>query len=64
MFYDGGYEFRSDYAQVDIKEGAAYGDSPVEGQGPMGTLTADSFNITERGKVIRFNGSVKMTLYP
>lgn len=64
MFYDGGYEFRSDHAQVDIQEGSAYGDSPVEGQGPLGTLKADSFSVTDRGKVIRFNGSVKMTLYP
>lgn len=63
MFYEGGYEFRSDYAHIDIQKGRAYGNQPVEGQGPPGTLTADSFEVSKRGEVIRFRGSVKMTLY-
>ncbi len=63
VFYEGGYEFRSDYTHVDIQKGNAYGNMPVEGQGPPGTLTADSFEVVERGRVIRFSGSVKMKLY-
>lgn len=63
MFYEGGYEFRTDHVHVDIEQGKAYGDSKIEGQGPQGTLTADSFEVLERGKEIRFNGSVRMTLY-
>lgn len=63
IFYNDGYEMRTDHARVDIAEGTAYGDSHVEGQGPTGTLQADSFAISQRGQVIRFNGSVKMTLY-
>jgi lipopolysaccharide export system protein LptC len=64
MFYEGGYEFRSDHAQVDIQKGSAVGDSAVEGQGPMGTLTANSFEVNDHGRVIHFNGSVRMRLYP
>lgn len=64
MFYDGGYEFRSEYANVDIAAGTAYGDSKIEGQGPMGTLKANSFSVSDHGRVIRFNGSVKMIVYP
>lgn len=64
LFYEGGYEFRSEHAHVDVRAGTAYGTSPVEGQGPAGTLLADSFAISDQGKVIRFNGSVRMTLYP
>ena len=63
MFYEGGYEFRSDHAHVDIQQGSAYGDAPVEGQGPPGTLDADSFSISDHGQVIHFNGSVRMKLY-
>ena len=63
MFYDGGYEFRSDLAYVDIDKGSAYGDLPVAGQGPMGTLNANSFSVAERGKVIYFKGAVKVVLY-
>ena len=62
LFYDG-YEMRTERAQIDMKQGNAYGDAPVEGQGPMGTLTADSFSVTGQGNSIRFNGSVRMTLY-
>lgn len=64
MFYDGGYEFRTSEAHVDIDKGRAQGDTHIEGQGPAGTLEADSFIIEDRGKVIKFNGSVRMKLYP
>lgn len=63
MFYDGGYEFRTAEAYVDIRAGAASGDKPVQGQAPMGTLTADSFIVLDRGAVIKFNGSVRVILY-
>ncbi len=64
MFYDGGYEFRTSHAQVDMEKGSASGNAPVEGQAPTGTLQADSFSVENRGQVIKFNGSVRMTLYP
>lgn len=63
LFYEGGYEFRSDHADVDIQQGTAYGDALVEGQGPLGTLTAKGFSVSDHGEVIRFNGSVRMKLY-
>lgn len=63
MFYEGGYEFESDHAQVDIASGSAYGDSPVKGQGPLGTLQAKSFEVERRGEIIRFKGSVKVKIY-
>jgi lipopolysaccharide export system protein LptC len=63
LFYEGGIEFNTKQAYVDMAGGRAYGDSPVQGQGPMGTITANSFEVLERGKSIRFNGSVRMKLY-
>lgn len=63
LFTDGGYEFRSDHAHVDIQQGNVDGDSPVEGQGPPGTLTADSFSSDGKTHIIHFNGSVRMILY-
>jgi len=63
LFADGGYEFRTDHAQVDIQKGSAYGDSHVEGQGPPGTIEADGFSMDNHEHVIHFNGSVKMVLY-
>ena len=63
VFYQGGYEFRSEHADIDIHGGTAYGDAPVEGQGPAGTITAKGFSVSNHGESIRFNGSVRMKLY-
>jgi lipopolysaccharide export system protein LptC len=63
IFYEGGYQFRTDHAHVDIGKGSATGDSRIEGQGGAGTLEAKSFSIVERGNIINFNGSVRMLLY-
>jgi len=63
MFYEGGYEFETDHAQVDINKGTAYGDTVIKGQGPMGTLQAKSFEVEDRGRIIRFKGSVKLKIY-
>lgn len=63
LFYEGGYQFRTDHAHVDIAKGTAQGDSHIEGQGTSGTIEADSFSILEHGSIINFNGSVRMLLY-
>jgi lipopolysaccharide export system protein LptC len=63
IFYEGGYQFRTEQAHVDIGKGSATGNSRVEGQGGAGTLEAKSFSIVERGNIINFNGSVRMLLY-
>lgn len=63
LFYDGGYEMETAYAQVDIGQGTAYGDSPVKGHGPLGTLQASRFEAVDRGRIIRFNGSVRLKIY-
>ena len=54
---------RTDHAHVDIGQGSAYGDAHVEGQGPAGTLQAESFKVFERGQILHFIGSVKMRMY-
>ena len=63
LFYEGGHEFRTEKARVDVGKGEAAGDEPVEGQGPSGTLKADRFTILERGAILRFFGHVKVVLY-
>lgn len=63
MFYDGGYEFRSERAFIDINKGTAHGDLPITGQGPIGTLQANRFSVLNRGDVIVFEGAVKVVIY-
>ncbi len=64
MYYEGGYEMRTQEAHVDIQRGSAYGNVPVEGQGPLGTLKANAFEVQDRGARLIFNGAVKMKIYP
>ncbi len=64
MFSHEGLEFRTEKMELHLKEGKAYGPGAIEGQGPMGTLNADSFEIDQKNKNIRFQGNVRMVLYP
>ncbi len=63
MFYEGGHEMQTSKAFIDISAGTAYGEDPVTGQGPLGTLKAKGFEVSGRGEVIRFKGSVKLKIY-
>lgn len=63
MFYEGGYEFRSDSATLFLQEGRVEGTQPVEGQGPSAILKADRFKVLDRGNILQFNENVKVTLY-
>lgn len=63
MFYEGGYEFRSNYAMIRPDTGYATGNQPIEGQGPSGTLQANNFEVLDYGDKLIFRQNVKMTLY-
>jgi lipopolysaccharide export system protein LptC len=64
LFHDGGTEFHTARAQVDLNAGAASGDDPVAGQGPTSTITAEGFRLYDRGAVIIFTGKSHLVLHP
>ena len=64
LFHDQGYEFRTNRAQIDLTAGTASGNDPVEGQGAFGHLTANGFQLTDKGRTIQFHGKSKLTFYP
>ena len=64
MFHDSGYEFRTDKVNVNLAEGTATGDVPVEGQGPFGNVVAEGFRLEDKGKTVIFTGKSKLTIYP
>jgi lipopolysaccharide export system protein LptC len=59
-----GYHGRLTEAQVEIKKGRILSEKPVQLKMPQGTLDANRLEVTETGAVIRFDGSVVMTLTP
>ena len=63
-FHDLGYEFRTRHAIVNFREGSAFGESAVHGQGPFGELQSEGFRVFESGANIVFTGRARLLLYP
>ena len=64
IFHDSGYEFRSESALIDLKAGTASGEQTVTGQGPLGDVEAEGFQILDRGARILFTGKARLVMYP
>lgn len=58
------FTFNTSEASVNFGEGKVVGRTSVTGEGPMGTLKADRFNVVEGGDILRFNGSVQVVYQP
>lgn len=61
---DSGYELHLERVEAALAEGRAWSDSPVQGQGPFGAVTADRMRLEERGRRIVFEGRVRVTVRP
>ncbi len=59
-----GYRFETDSAHINLQDGWVAGQQPVRGSGPAGTLSADRFEILNKGDLLLFEGRVKVTLPP
>lgn len=59
-----GYRFTTASAYVDLGRGHVAGADPVQGEGPVGALAADGFDIENGGKLLRFKGRVQVTIWP
>ncbi len=64
LFHDSGFEVKTKKAYIDLKNGIAIGNSPVEGQGPFGHLKGEGFRLLDKGKTIHFTGKSKLTINP
>ena len=64
LFSDEGYELRTEQVDFDLRAQSVAGNTPVEGQGPLGVFNADSFRLDRTGRSIHFEGRVHMVLYP
>ena len=55
---DNGYSFASEHARVFLREERVTGESPVSGAGPVGTITAERYEIHDGGDRVIFEGNV------
>jgi lipopolysaccharide export system protein LptC len=63
LFHDEGFELRTDEANVDVGNGVAWSDTPVEGFGPQGELHAEGLEVLDRGDRVVFTGRSRLTIY-
>lgn len=64
IFTTQGYEFHARKADVNFDKGTVESDDEVWGQGPLGTLRADSMYADNTSETVNFRGRVKATIYP
>jgi lipopolysaccharide export system protein LptC len=62
VFSDDGYELHTVRADLDLKKGLFRGPVEVTGQGPTGTLRADTFEVDRKTNQIVLQGHVHMTI--
>lgn len=62
LYHDQGYELHTDQATIDMPHGKAEGSSPVQAQGPFGTLRAEGFKIDRQAETVTFTGKAHLTL--
>lgn len=60
IFHGAGYEFRTNEAALDVDKGIAWGNKPVEGQGPLGMVEAGGFRVLQDGDVLVFTGAARL----
>ncbi len=59
-----GYVFDTTAARVHLKEGRVEGFEPLSGDGPLGDVRADSYEILDDGDRVILRGNVDMVIYP
>jgi lipopolysaccharide export system protein LptC len=57
-----GYRFASDGAIVDTKAGTVVGSGSMIGDGPSGQMTAQSYEVQDRGDRMIFKGGVRAVI--
>ena len=62
LYRDDGTMLITAAATLDLREGIAASGVPVRVEGPFGTMDAQGFTITERGRVAQFAGPARLVL--
>jgi lipopolysaccharide export system protein LptC len=60
LFSDSGYELHTASASLDMNRSIAWGEHPVTGHGPFGSLSADRFRADRENNQLLLTGHVHM----
>ena len=59
---DDGHRFATDEAFVDMESQSAWGNQPVQGEGPLGEIRSEGFRIEDNGATVIFTGQSRAVL--
>ncbi|MAV51014.1 MAG: hypothetical protein CME93_08675 [Hyphomonadaceae bacterium] len=59
-----GYELQTEAADIYVASSQVSGRNPLTGHGPLGSIKADSYEISEDNGRLILRGNVEMTIYP
>jgi lipopolysaccharide export system protein LptC len=62
LYRDDGTTLQTPAATLDLAQAAAAGGVQVHAEGPFGTLDAQGFALTDKGRVIQFTGPARLLL--
>lgn len=54
----GGYTFTTEAATMFVQENRIVGETEIRGEGPIGEIRADTYEVTDNGKRVIFRGNV------
>ncbi len=58
------YRFRTEQALIDLDRDMIRGDSPIHGEGAVGSINADRFTVLNNGSRVVFSGNVRTRIIP
>jgi lipopolysaccharide export system protein LptC len=64
MVHENGTRLVTGSARIDAANNAAEGHQAVEGHGPQGDITADGFQVIDKGEIVIFTGHSDLLLKP
>lgn len=62
LFTSQGYEFHASQADINFKAGSLSSRQPVTGQGPLGTLSAETMTADHANETLHFEGKVRVVI--
>jgi len=63
LFHDAGYSMETEDVTLKLKQSTADSQKIIRANGPLGSLEAAGFTVSENGMRILFNGPVRVVLY-
>ncbi len=64
IFQNEGFTIETEDANFDLIGDIAYGQTAVTGYGPSGEIESEGFEIEQKGAIIHFTGTAKLTILP